>query len=190
MAEKKNIKTVDCQVKVRKKNEIRKLADVFLKEDLTTVKNHVLQEVIFPSIKRALAESGKTAIDMIFYGGSRSNSSSYNRRYKTYDDYYGGSRSSRNTVITSDRHSNYSSYVYSCDDIIFTERGAAEEVLSELKEILTTAPIVTVSDLYGIVNQPTTYTDDNYGWTSLDSARVVRVRDGYMIDLPRPLPID
>ena len=50
--------------------------------------------------------------------------------------------------------------------------------------------IVTVSEYYGIIQQPTTYTDERYGWNNLDNARIVRVRDGYMIKLPKALPID
>ena len=63
-------------------------------------------------------------------------------------------------------------------------------MLSELLNIIAGYNLVTVSEYYGIVNQPTRYTDERYGWTNLDNARVVRVRDGYMIKLPRPLPID
>ena len=99
MADKK-IKKIDCKVEVKKKNELSKLADIFFKEDLISVKDHILKEVIFPSIKKALAESGKTAIDMIFYGETRSSSKRYSNRYKTYDDYY---NSNDNTIITSDR---------------------------------------------------------------------------------------
>ena len=185
--EKKNIKVIDCKVEVKKKNELSKLADIFFKEDLISVKDHILKEGIFPSIKKALAESGKTAIDMIFYGETRSSSKRYSNRYKTYDDYYS---SNENTVITSDRKNNFSGYMYSCDDIIFKSRTAAEDVLSELLNIIAGYNLVTVSEYYGIVNQPTRYTDERYGWTNLDNARVVRVRDGYMIKLPRPLPID
>ena len=170
--EKKNIKVIDCKVEVKKKNELSKLADIFFKEDLISVKDHILKEVIFPSIKKALAESGKTAIDMIFYGETRSSSKRYSNRYKTYDDYY---NANENTVVTSD---------------IFKSRTAAEDVLSELLNIIAGYNLVTVSEYYGIVNQPTRYTDERYGWTNLDNARVVRIRDGYMIKLPRPLPID
>ena len=184
--EKKNIKVIDCKVEVKKKNELSKLADIFFKEDLISVKDHILKEVIFPSIKKALAESGKTAIDMIFYGETRSSSKRYSNRYKTYDDYY---NANENTVVTSDRKNNFSGYVYSCDDIIFKSRTAAEDVLSELLNIIAGYNLVTVSEYYGIVNQPTRYTDERYGWTNLDNARVVRVRDGYMIKLPRPFQL-
>lgn len=186
MADKK-IKKIDCQVEVKKKNEISKLADIFFKEDLISVKNHVLKEVILPSIKKALSESGKTAIDMIFYGETRSSSKKYSNRYKTYDDYY---NSNDNTVIVSDRKSSFTGHVYSCDDIIFKSRADAEDVLSELLNIVRQYNIVTVSEYYGIIQQPTTYTDERYGWNNLDNARIVRVRDGYMIKLPKALPID
>ena len=34
------------------------------------------------------------------------------------------------------------------------------------------------------------YTDNKYGWTHLRSADVQRVRDGYLLKLPKALPFD
>ena len=36
-------------------------------------------------------------------------------------------------------------------------------------------------------NRP--YTDEKWGWTTLRNARVIRVRDGYTLELPRPEPL-
>ena len=58
-----------------------------------------------------------------------------------------------------------------------------------MDELLETYKMVTVADFYDLVGVTCDYTDNNYGWTSLRSAEVVRVRDGYIIKLPRALPI-
>ena len=50
--------------------------------------------------------------------------------------------------------------------------------------------IVTVADLYDLVGITDKYTDHKYGWTNLRNAKVERVRDGYMLKLPKVLPID
>ena len=34
------------------------------------------------------------------------------------------------------------------------------------------------------------YTDNKYGWTDIRNASVIRVRDGYMIKLPKALPLN
>ena len=75
-------------------------------------------------------------------------------------------------------------------DIILDNRGEAEEVLLRMDEIVATYGTVSVADLYDLVGITGAYTDNKYGWTDIRSASVVRVRDGYMIKLPRALPLN
>ena len=79
---------------------------------------------------------------------------------------------------------------YSFDDIVLESRGEAEEVLSRMDELLEMYEIVSVADLYDLVGITHDYTDNNYGWTNIRTAEVVRVRNGgYMLKLPKVLPI-
>ena len=50
--------------------------------------------------------------------------------------------------------------------------------------------VVSVLDLYDMVDMSAPHTANKYGWTNLRNADVVRVRDGYVIKLPKPFPID
>ena len=79
---------------------------------------------------------------------------------------------------------------YNYDDIILQTRGEAEEVLSRMDEIIDTYGVVSVSDLYDLVGITGNYTDNKYGWTNIRNAKPIRVRDGYMLDLPKVLPIN
>ena len=49
---------------------------------------------------------------------------------------------------------------------------------------------VRVADLYDLVGVTGQYTDNNYGWTNIRNAEIVRVRDGYKIKMPRALPLN
>lgn len=70
-------------------------------------------------------------------------------------------------------------------------RGEAEEVLSQMEAMLDRYKLVRVADLYDMAGITHDYTDNDYGWTNLRSADIVRTRDGwYMIRLPRAVPID
>ena len=46
--------------------------------------------------------------------------------------------------------------------------------------------MATVRDLYEMVGIRAAHTDEKYGWVDIRDARVDRVRDGYVLDLPRP----
>ena len=59
-----------------------------------------------------------------------------------------------------------------------------------MDEIMEEYHIVRVADLYDLVGVTGDYTDNNYGWTNIRNAKIVRVRDGYKIDMPRALPLD
>ena len=79
---------------------------------------------------------------------------------------------------------------YNYDDIILETRGEAEEVLERMEELIETYGIVSVADLYDLVGITGNYTDNKYGWTNIRNAEPVRVRDGYMLKLPKALPIN
>ena len=69
-------------------------------------------------------------------------------------------------------------------------RGEAEIVLSRMDELIDTYGIVTIADLYDLAGVTGDYTTNNYGWTNIRNAEVVRVRDGYIIKMPKAMPID
>ena len=80
--------------------------------------------------------------------------------------------------------------LFRSDNIILSSRGEAESVLARMDELVYTYGLVRVADLYDLVGVTGDYTDNKYGWTSLRTATIVRVRDGYQIKLPRAVPID
>lgn len=178
-------KVVHGKVKT-KKNNARKLTNVFITEDAANVKNYVLFDVIVPSIKKALYDLVVGALDMTLFGG-RGGGSNDKRSISdkiSYKDYNSISkrneRSYGNTITTSG---------YSYDDIVLETRGEAESVLSRMDEIIDEYDSVRVADLYDLVGITGDYTDNKYGWTNIRNARVVRTRDGYKIEMPRALPL-
>lgn len=168
-----------------KKNNTRKLTDVFITEDAANVKNYVLFDVIVPSIKKALYDLVVGALDMTLFGGRGDSSSKRPTSDKvSYRDY--------NSISKRDERSYGSTRTttgYSYDDIVLESRGEAESVLSRMDEMIEQYDAVRVADLYDLVGITGDYTDNKYGWTNIRNARVVRTRDGYKIEMPRALPL-
>lgn len=70
--------------------------------------------------------------------------------------------------------------------IEFKTRTEAEAVLNALKDVLSSFNFVTLADFYSLCNVPMNYTDHNWGWGSLDSARIVRTTNNlYRIVFPQ-----
>ena len=180
--EKKVEKVVSGTVKTKKKSEAHKLLDIFISEDVRNVKDYVLMDVLVPAIKKAIVDIATDGINMIFYGTSRTGKTS------TVD------RLSYNRVsgdrFAGNRYSSSRSVAYSYDEITLESRGEAEEVLNKMDELLDAYGVVTIADLNDLLGISGEYTDNKYGWTNLRNARVVRVRDGYMLDLPKVFPIN
>ena len=59
-----------------------------------------------------------------------------------------------------------------------------------MDELIETYGIVSVADLYDLVGKSCNYTDNKYGWTNIRNAEPVRVRDGYLLKMPKAGPID
>lgn len=177
-------KIVNGPVKVRKKSGLTKFSDVFIAEDAGNVKSYIFSDVLIPAVKKLISDIVKDGVEMFLYGGTggRDKSKGYKGSYVSYDKY---------ADPRDRRPAPRSRGVYDYDDIVLERRGEAEAVLDQLYNILETYNIVRVADLYDLVGISGRYTDNDYGWTNLRNAEVVRLRDGgYTIRLPRALPLD
>ena len=167
----------------KKKNNVRKLTDTFVSEDIQNVKSYVLMDVLVPAIKKAISDIVTNGIDMILYGESGRNTRKTNASTVSYRNYYDNRRD--------DRYSSSRTRTgYSYDDVVLETRSEAEDVLTRMDELIDTYGVVSVADMYDLVGISCNYTDNKYGWTNLRNAEPVRVRDGYMLKLPKALPID
>jgi len=179
---KKAEKVVSGPVKLKKKSGITKLTDNIIAEDAKNVKTYILTDVLLPGIKKAIFDIVTGGIEMLIYGttgkhkgGSLGSKVSYRNYYERRDDRSDDSRSRTR---------------FDYDEIVFPSRGEAEAVRDQLVDIIAKYGFATVSELYDMIDETAPYTSNRYGWTNLRNAEVQRVRDGYIIKLPKPSPID
>ena len=77
--------------------------------------------------------------------------------------------------------------------IVFEHRNDALVALSNLKDIFDLYYVVSVADLYDQAGIKCDYTYGRFGWKDYDAihnAKVVKVKGGYMIDLPEPVEFE
>lgn len=183
--EKKIEKVISGSAKPKKKGEMQKIADVFISEDIDNVKSYILMDVLIPAIKKAISDIVTNGIDMILYGESGRSKKNPSRTKVSYGQFYDQESNRRNDC----RQSLRSSYAY--DDIIFETRGDAESVLDAMNDIISQYGVVSIGDLYDLADVSTdNYNVNKYGWTDISGCRAVRVRDGYILKLPKALPIN
>lgn len=181
--DKKISKVINGSVKVKKKSGVSKFADVFIAEDVGSVKSYVLADVVIPAIKNLILDVITDSANMIF-GGSSRRKSNLPASKVSYGSFFNSSRSDRRASDRSIKPR------YSYDTVSFETRSDAMEVLTVLEDALDRYGQVTVADFYDAVGITGEYTDHDYGWINLSSADIDRTRDGFVIRLPKALPID
>lgn len=185
----KNKKIIQGTVVTRKKSLMKRFSESFLGAGAAGVIAYVLYDVLVPAAKSTVSEMVSGGIEMLLFGdtkGSRTRRDG-GRSYVSYDKVDRRDRDDRNkrrepSLRNKSRHE--------FDDVIIKSRGEAEEVLSTLVDIIEDYGMVSVSDLYDLVGITSNFTDNKYGWINLSDASVSRVRDGYLIDLPRTMLLD
>lgn len=177
-------KIVTGPVKTKKKNEVKKLGDLIFAEDFSTVKNHLVSEVLIPGAKKIFSELIKIGTDILIYGesGRRDSSSGSKVSYRSYYDKSGERKTYSNDTRVRNR--------FDYEDIIINSRGEAEEILDQMQELIDTYDVVRVTDLYDMLDITAPYTGNRYGWKSINGAKPIRVDDGYILKLPRAQALD
>jgi hypothetical protein len=180
-------KVISGTAKTKKKSEIRKFTDIFVSEDVGNVKNYIFMDVLIPAVKKAISDIVTNGIDMLLYGESgrtKKNSTASKISYRSFYE-RPGDRDRRDTNFSRSRNG------LDYDNIIFETRGDAQAVLSAMEDAIDEFKFVSIGDLYDLADISThNHAINNYGWTNLSTASVQRVRDGYMLKLPRALPLE
>lgn len=176
--EKRVEKVVSGSVKSKKKNGLQKITNVFVPDD---VKSYIFEDIVVPAVKDIILDAVRAFLGVSGNSrGGRSSTSSKISYRKYYDD-----RDRRDSGNVSRTRTGYD-----YDDIILESRGEAEDVLERMDELIATYQVVSVADFYDLVGVSGNYTDNKYGWTDIRNASVIHVRDGYMIKLPKALPLN
>lgn len=177
----KKEKVISGKVKPKKKSGLEKFLEIFIAEDADSVASYLLTDVLVPAFKKTVSEIVSNGIDMLLYGETKASKRASSASHISYGNYY--ERDERREIKPTRR--------YGYDDIVLDDRADAQEVLSRMDELIDCYGIVSVADLYDLVGMDCgNYTDNRYGWKDLRNAQVVRVRDGYLLKLPKAVALN
>lgn len=183
--EKKVEPVVSSPGKIRKKGGALKVVSGFVEENLGSVLSYIWTDVLKPNIKKAISEMVNTGTDMLLYGESKPSNKRSITQKVSWRDYY-----DREPERVNSRYLRPQTAVPSYDDILYDTRGDAEAVLASLRDMIARYGLATILDLYDAAQVPTdNYTLKRYGWDNLDSGYAHRVRDGYILVLPKAKPL-
>lgn len=195
----KKIEAVVTGDVVRRKKPLgKRLIETFFGGDSKTVGHYVLMDVILPAAKDTFADAVSQAIERMLFGEARSSSRRTGARPSGTSGYTSYNRFSTSkpggTPPWRDREdpkeiSRQSRARHDFDEIILATRVEAEEVIDRLFDLVSRYEEATIADLYELVGITANFTDEKWGWTDIRGAGVTRIRNGYLLDLPRPEPL-
>lgn len=178
------------KAKPQKKTFGTKLKEAFFGDNIGdgSISEHVLFKICIPAVKRVVSEMANSAINMALGLDPKTRTIDAGRTTHTanstvYRD-RNLSRSSDDRIYYSARRNSISEWLWTLDD--------AEDILDEIFKALDEYHMVTVSDVYSIMNlgDQIKSTDKNYGWTSPRGMSIVEVHDGqFALRLPPAGPI-
>lgn len=174
----------------RKKGLGYKFKSIFFGGDPKTTVSFVVNSVLIPAAKDMIVEAGREGIEKLVRGDSYRRRNSPTSGAQGYVSYNRIGAPTRGPIREGPRMiSQRGRSRHDFDEIVLQSRTEAEQVIERMFDIVSKYETATVSDLYDLVGIRPTHVDNKWGWTNMQGAGVVRVRDGYLLELPDVQPM-
>lgn len=189
--EPKNIDAVVTgEVTRRKKPLGKRFAETFIGGDINTVASYVVLQVLIPAAKDMMSDAVSQGIDRMLYGESRSprsrsGASGGTNGYVSYNRMAQGAAKAR-SGLDEFRSRPERRNAHDFDEIILATRAEADEVIERMFDLVNSYQQATVADLLQLVGVSSNHVDHKWGWTDMRGAGITKIRNGYLLDLPRP----
>lgn len=174
----------------REKGTWLKFKGIFFGGDFRTSAVHVVGDVFWPTLRQMAFDIVTEGAKGVLFGESgyrRRQPTNYGSRYRydtpnalpRPDPRYSGPISR-----LPDQRPTYRAPQREMSQIILYSRSEAENVLERLTDIIDKYEVVSLADLYQLLNLEVNPIDNKWGWTYLHNTEIRQVRDGFLLDLP------
>lgn len=182
-AERKKVeKVISGSAQIKKKTDLGSFLGLFFAGDPKTIGTRLLENVVIPLVKRGASDT----IDYLVYGDAAKSKNSIIADRVSY-------RTTNYNTISSGTHNQPEERVVpACnyDSIKLESRGDAEALLMGMDALIEQYGVASVADLCELAQVSYQHTDNRYGWSNFSKAEILRSRDGYILKLPKPIPIE
>ena len=186
------VPVVTGKVIQKKKGFGSKFREAFLGMELKSVGRYIAMDVLFPALRNTIVEATTRGVEKLILGEERppSRRSAYsNGPIISYNRPSSGRMGPRQrSYMQNDRAPVVRRQ--SLADIVLEHREDAHTVIERLGDIIDKFQVASVADLYDLVNLPSTYVDNKWGWTTINYIDIQQVREGWLLLIPPPEPLD
>lgn len=169
-----------AKARVKRESTAKKVIGEIVREDVRSVGETVLWDVVIPAVKNLIADTVTRGIESMLYGGA-----SRPRSRTSYSDYSGYSRPKAARDRPAERRERRSAEPER-NEIIFDTRSDAIDVIDRMSDLIDQYGQASLADLNALIGASSNFIDDNWGWTDMGSFNVRQVRDGFMLTHDEP----
>lgn len=199
-AEPKKIeKVVKGEVVTRKKPFFRRMADSFMVNRADVVGEVVFWDVLVPAAKNTIADAATSFVNRMMFGDNSPRGRAPSIVGQVINQSVGAYGHAQQQQYAYNRVGNpipgapvisrVGRARHDFKEIIIPTRVEADELVAQLLWHIEQYNAVTVADFYQMCGITPDYTDDKFGWTDIRGTGVLLVRDGFILDLPRPIEL-
>jgi len=184
---KKEIKQVVPTPVQVKRPASRRFFDFLFAESPKDLAKRVGTDVVVPRLKTGVEDALTSFIHGMFWGkGTSPLSGIVQGTVLRGGGYNYAAISSGPSALTQAREANVSRPMGNYQDLICGTQEHAEILLANLYSTLNMYNVVAVADLYEMAGMSPQPSDNGFGWMNLDGAKIVKDREGFKLELPRP----
>ena len=179
--------------KIEQRSHLDKLAEVFLPEDLNSIGNNIVNQIMIPAILKTAGDIIHRSIDMIFgtnYTGVN-NSQPQNAPASNWTTYGRNTTASQQPVGTM-QILPVRGGVYDYSVVRFKTVADAQRVLNNMRVVLSNSGQCSVGKYLEFAGAKTIPEDFNYGWLNLTTVKLEQTGDPqypFRMVLPNPIAL-
>lgn len=175
-----------AKARIKRESTAKKVVGEIIREDVRSVGDTVLWDVVIPTVKNLIADVVTRGIESMLYGGD-----SRPRSRGSYSDYSGYSRPKAARDRPAERRERRERRSArpaepERNEIIFDARSDAIDVIDRMSDLIDQYGQASLADLNALIGASSNFIDDNWGWTDMGSFNVRQVRDGFMLTHDEP----
>lgn len=157
-----------------------KVKKSFISDDAKDIGSYIFFDMIIPAVKDGIV----SIVERALFGESSRGAWRRDdaRERVSYSSYYRSSSRDRDRRRDEDREHRNGQVDYR--NIVLRYREDAEKVVRVLRDSIREYDSATVAALLDLVDENSSWTDNDYGWTRESDIRIRPLRNGYLIDVP------
>lgn len=179
-------------VSTKKKSELQKFVEAYMPDVASGILLEVKSAIVNSTLRgvsdfvNAILSGINTKVNRQLFGDNAGapaiNASPVIRYGQIFDSVNGRSQPMLAPVAKQD--------AFHLEKLIFSSREDAVTVARDLKSYLAQYKTVSVAYLLETVGLDFDHVATSYGWANLDGMQIQMVSGGYLLKLPRPMPLD